>query len=127
MDREVPDGFSEAIALFQETATRVPAYSAFLKDRAIVPAAIRSPEDFLTVPTMEKATYLRAYPFFDLFPDRKIPPAVSASSGSSGKPFYWPRGDEQEESGGKLHERIFRDIFGIAKDEPPLVIVCFSM
>jgi phenylacetate-CoA ligase len=51
---------------------------------------------------------------------------VSASSGSSGKPFYWPRGDEQEIRGGKLHEKIFRDIFNI-KNQRTLVVVCFSM
>lgn len=121
------DGFSEALALFKETALAVPAYALFLKERGIHSDEIRSYADFLTVPAMDKASYLRAYPFADLFPDRKIPPAVSASSGSSGRPFYWPRGDAQEEAGGKMHERIFRDIYGIAKDEPTLVIVCFSM
>ncbi len=126
-ERKTPDGFSEAIAVFREAASAVPAYALFLKEKGIHPDMIRSYDDFLTVPLMDKATYLRAYPFFDLFPGRKIPPAVSASSGSSGKPFYWPRGDDQEEAGGKMHERIFRDIYHIAKDEPTLVIVCFSM
>ncbi len=126
-ESQTPDGFSEALALFREAASSVPAYALFLKEKGINPDEIRSYDDFLTVPLMDKATYLRAYPFFDLFPDRKIPPAVSASSGSSGKPFYWPRGDAQEEVGGRMHEKIFRDIFRIAPDEPTLVIVCFSM
>ncbi len=105
----------------------MPAYRFFLRKRGINPKNIKSYADFIKVPSMDKVNYLRAFDFFDLFPKRQIPPMISASSGSSGKPFYWPRGDWQEEAGGRQHERIFRDIFGVKKNERTLVVICFSM
>ncbi len=120
-------GFKEALKLFKETAKNVPAYRAFLKRHAINPQKINSYGDFLKVPMMDKKNYLRFFDFFDLFPHRKIPYMISASSGSSGKPFYWPRGNEQEEIGGRIHENILKNCFGIKKNERTLVIVCFSM
>ena len=75
---------------------------------------------------MDKTNYLRAYPYEDLFPNRTIPPIVSMSSGSSGTPFYWPRGFAQEDAGGKLHEIVVHDIFKIGTQKT-LVIICFSM
>ena len=122
-----PEGFKEALKLFKETARRVPAYKLFLKKYRLNPERVKSCEDFKKIPATDKDNYLRAYNFFKLFPEGKVPDMVSASSGSSGKPFYWPRGVEQEEVGGKLHERIFGDIFGIKKNERTLIIVCFSM
>src|SRR3989338_6835396 len=122
-----PEGFKQALKLFKETAKRAPSYKSFLKKHGINSAGVKSYGDFLNAPQMDKENYLRAYKFFSLFPDSKIPPMVSASSGSSGRPSYWPRGEEQEEEGGRLHERIFRDIFGIKKNERTLIIVCFSM
>lgn len=127
MIQKNPDGFKEALKLFKESAQSVPAYKSFLKKYKISPARIKSYADFLNILPTDKNNYLRAFDFADLFPDEKIPAMISASSGSSGKPFYWPRGDEQEEVGGKLHERIFSDIFGIKKEERTLVVVCFSM
>ena len=122
-----PEGFYEALKLFKESARKVPAYKSFLKKRGINPERVRSYQDFKKIPATDKDNYLKAHGFFKLFPESKIPDMISASSGSSGKPFYWPRGIEQEEVGGKLHERIFRDIFGVKKNESALVIVCFSM
>ena len=121
-----PDGFKNALTLFQGSARTVPAYRDFLEKNNIKPEKIRTIEDFQQIPPMDKENYLRAYPYRDLFPNRIIPPVVSMSSGSSGMPFYWPRGDEQEENGGRMHEVIFRDILRIGS-ERTLVIVCFSM
>lgn len=121
------EGFMEALKLFRESARIVPAYKAFLKKHKINSARIKTYVDFLKIPLTDKENYLRAFDFVDLFPAKKIPPMISASSGSSGKPFYWPRGEKQEEAGGRLHERILRDIFGVKKAEKTLVIVCFSM
>ncbi|MEK7566898.1 MAG: hypothetical protein AAB527_02075 [Patescibacteria group bacterium] len=127
MVQKNPDGFQEALKLFKESAQTTPAYKSFLKKHKINPARVKSYSDFLKIPLTDKNNYLRAFDFTWLFPDKKIPAMISASSGSSGKPFYWPRGGQQEDVGGRLHERIFRDIFGIKKEERTLVIVCFSM
>lgn len=115
-----------ALSLFKWTADNVPAYKKFLHDHKINVDKIRTAEDFLTLPAMDKANYLRYYPFVELFPREKIPYMISASSGSSGKPFYWPRGREQELEAADVHKKIFKDIFGIGKKRV-LVVICFSM
>lgn len=113
--------------VFFTTLRDVPAYKKFLQKNSVNPKQIKSLEEFTkNVPVMDKENYLRAYPFVELVKGGVVPPMVSASSGSSGKPFYWPRGDEQEIRGGQLHEKIFRDILDI-KGQRTLVIVCFSM
>ncbi|MDQ5931240.1 MAG: hypothetical protein QG674_406 [Patescibacteria group bacterium] len=113
--------------VFFKTVRNVPAYQKFIQKNNVNLSKIRNLDDFTThVPVMEKDNYLRVYPFTELVKKGVVPPMVSASSGSSGKPFYWPRGDEQEINGGKLHEKIFRDIFKI-KGQRTLVVVCFSM
>ncbi|MFI5205605.1 MAG: phenylacetate--CoA ligase family protein, partial [Candidatus Paceibacterales bacterium] len=88
---------------------------------------VNSQEEFERIPIMEKKNYLYRYPIQQFFPKGKIAPVIYASSGSSGQPTFWFRGDDQEETGGKFHEKIFTDIFGIKKEEPTLVIICFAM
>ncbi|MDO8655391.1 MAG: hypothetical protein Q7R48_03165 [bacterium] len=120
-------GFKKALAVFKEAATEVPAYKAMLRKYKVNPRSIRTLKDFQKLPCMDKKGYIYKYPLEDLFPGRRIPAMAYASSGSSGKPTFWFRGDEQEHAGGDLHERIFKDVFGIKKDETTLVIVCFAM
>ncbi len=117
----------KALKFFRWSAVHIPAYKRFLKKRGVSSKAIHSTADFSKVPVMDKANYLRAYPYKELFRNGEIPPFLSMSSGSSGKPFYWPRSIEQEKRGGYIHEIIFRDIFGITKKERTLVIIGFSM
>lgn len=126
MSNPIQPGFKRALELFHWTATTVPAYQDFLKRHQINHEKIQNPDDFKKVPYVDKNNYLRAYPFADLFPERKIPPMVSVSSGSSGEPFYWPRGEEQETEGGQIHNNIFRHIFGVS-GKRTLVVICFSM
>lgn len=116
----------KALSLFKWTAGNVLAYKKFLHDHKIDIDKIRTLKDFLTVPAMDKENYLRHYPFLELFPNKQIPYMISASSGSSGKPFYWPRGHEQELEAVEVHKKIFTEIFGIGKKRV-LVVICFSM
>ncbi|MBI2450751.1 MAG: phenylacetate--CoA ligase family protein [Parcubacteria group bacterium] len=116
----------KVLKLFHQAAKDIPAYQVFLKKHKIKSRKIKAWKDFQKIPLMDKKNYLRVYPYVDLFPKKKIPPIISMSSGSSGKPFYWPRGFDQEERGGKIHEIIFRNIFKIGSKRT-LVIVCFSM
>ncbi len=120
-------GFSKARALFQKTARDVVAYRRFLDAHRIRPSRIRTFEDWKKIPPMGKKEYLYKYPLQELFPKGKIPPMVYASSGSSGHPTFWFRGDEQERAGASIHEKIFHETFGIEKSESTLVVICFSM
>lgn len=116
-----------ALKVFRSAVKNVPAYRSVLKNHNIDPAKIKTPEDFKTLPVIDKKSYIYKYPLADLFPNKIISPMAYASSGSSGKPTFWFRGDEQEEMGGELHEIIFNKIFKIKKHEPTLVVICFAM
>jgi len=113
--------------LFHKTASTVLAYKKFLKKHKINPLKIKTLKDFTKLPIINKNNYYQKYNLKDFFPKRKNPSMAYASSGSSGKPTFWFREDEQEQSGGEIHEIIFRDIFNITKKESTLVVVCFSM
>ena len=119
---------ANAIAIFQEAAKRVPAYKDFLKKHKINPSKIKTIEDFKTLPLVDKKNYLTKYPLpmlcwdGDMFSNQ----IISVSSGSTGEPFFWPRGAQQDIEGAEMHEQIYRDIFQ-ADQKSTLVVVCFSM
>lgn len=120
-------GASQALQLFHGVARSVPAYQKFLKKNRVNLKDIKSIEDFYKLPIITKNNYLRANNLEDLFPAKKIPPTGYASSGSSGYPTFWFRGDDQEKIGGDIHERIIKNVFKIKKEDSTLVVICFSM
>src|SRR3989344_769537 len=106
-------GAKSALVLFQRAAKEVPAYRDFLTQHGVHPKKIKTVDDFVHVPVMQKADYLRQYPMKDLvFPGA---PAnlhtLSASSGSTGKPYLWPRGEVHELEGALIHETILSLFF----------------
>lgn len=122
-------GERQALKTFRLAAARVPAYQDFLKKNNVDPAKILTIDDFKNhVPVTDKENYLRAYPLASLCVDGALhkSPMISVSSGSSGKPFFWPRGDHLDREGALVHELIFRAAFEIHK-KSTLVIVGFSM
>lgn len=122
-------GEKRALRLFHRVAREIPAYRDFLRKHGVDHAKIKTARDFRGVPPVDKKNYLRAYPLQDLvFPKESRRHYIfSASSGSTGKPFLWPRGATQELEGALIHELIFSEIFGIPKDTPTLCAVTFSM
>lgn len=77
---------------------------------------------------IDKKNYLSHYKFSDLIPEGSFVNAsvISVSSGSSGKPFFWPRGDYLELETTIIHELLFKDVFKIDKYST-LVINAYSM
>lgn len=120
--------FKLALATFHEAAKRVPAYKDFLKKNHIDPSKIRTPEDFATVPPVTKENYLKQYPLKDLLWDGKTDDVriISMSSGSSGQPFYWPRGNQAGADSAFFHELMFNQHFN-TKEKETLVIIAFAM
>lgn len=116
----------KALEVFEYAVKHVPAYKQFLKEYKINPKKIIKTGNFNNIPITDKNNYLQAFNPLSLVPKGKFPPMVSASSGSSGKPYYWPREDEHEIQGGQLHKIIIEDIFKLQKKRT-LAIVCFSM
>lgn len=126
-DREA-EGAARALALFHAAARRVPAYRDFLARQGCDPARIQTPAAFAQVPVMDKRNYLTQYPLPDLCWDGNLSALhmISVSSGSTGKPFFWPRGIEQELATSISFEEIYRHTFR-AHERKTLVVVCFAM
>src|SRR5690349_4861961 len=118
-----------ALNLFYQTAKEVPAYGDFLQKHGVHYKKIKTIEDFgKYVPVTNKQNYISQYPLHMLSPkgDLFSNQVIAASSGTTGLPFFWPRGPIQDAEGIELHEKIYRDIFQANKLKT-LVVVCFSM
>jgi len=121
-------GFQRALALFKQASTNVPAYKAFLKSHGVDPGKINTPADFSHVPIVTKENYLKKYPLRDLMWQRRVSDArmISASSGSSGQPFFWPRGNQSVEDSVVILDELLDRTFS-TKTKETLCINAFAM
>lgn len=122
-------GEDKALSLFHETATRVPAYKEFLRKEKVDHIKIHTVDDFKRyVPIIDKENYISQYPLVDLCLDGSLSKnrIISGSSGSSGVPFFWPRGRDQDQEGmamfGEIYDRIFE-----MDQKSTLLVICYSM
>lgn len=117
-----------ALSLFHAVAVRVPAYKDFLRRNKIDSGKIKNFQDFQLVPPINKKEYLRAYPLKDLLWDGTLQNqfVFSATSGSTGEPFYFPRNYELDWESSLVHEMFLRNSsHGVIR--PTLVLICFGM
>ena len=122
-------GQKMALDLFHEMAKRVPAYRDFLKKNDIKPASISTFRDFQNIPTIDKDNYLRKYALDKLSWDGKLTSSwaiYSSTSGSSGKPFYFPRDDYEDWEYSALAELYLLNHYDIDK-KTTLYINGFAM
>ncbi len=122
-------GEDMALELFHEMSQRVPAYKDFLKRHLYNPASVKTIQDFKKILPIDKDNYLRKYPLKDLCWDGELPEkswVISATSGSTGEPFYFPRTDIQDEYYALTAELYLRSNFGIDK-KTTLYIDAFAM
>ncbi|MBD2387052.1 phenylacetate--CoA ligase family protein [Cylindrospermum sp. FACHB-282] len=119
---------SAVMALFQDVAANVPAYKAFLAEREINPHAIQTLEDFQTLPAIAKENYISRYPLADLcrYGQLETCDMIAASSGSTGKPTFWPRFFTDELQIATRFEQIFHDSF-YADTRRTLAVICFTL
>lgn len=114
--------------LFRRCAEEVPAYSRFLAERQIDPADINTYQKFRELPLMGKSDYMQEYPL----PERCLggtlagADRVAVSSGSTGKPTFWPRSAVYEVEVALRFEQVFYDSFR-AHERSTLAIVCFAL
>ncbi|HET6746950.1 MAG TPA: hypothetical protein VFH06_02490 [Candidatus Saccharimonadales bacterium] len=122
-------GEKRALALFHETAQKVPAYKDFLAKEKVDHKKIKTIADFKAyVPIVDKKNYLSQYPLKDLCFEGDLfsNHIVSVSSGSSGVPTFWPRGTYQDIEGSEMFGEIYDNSFAM-QTKKTLAVVCFSM
>lgn len=118
----------EALSLFHEVATDVPAYREFLAAAGIDPTSITTPAAFSRLPVTTKQNYHSAFPLASLCRGGTLDASdfVAVSSGSTGKPTFWPRSQRDELGTSFRFEQVLGDGFNLKKTRT-LGIVCFSL
>ncbi len=113
-----------AFSLFQKASKDVPAYSDFLKSNGIKLGDIKTFRDFNKLPIITKKNYLEKYKYNELNWDGVFDTLhmVSVSSGSTGKPYLWPRGLSLERETSLEYEIILKKIFKADKKRTLFVI-----
>lgn len=121
-------GEQKALETFQTAAKAVPAYRDFLKKNKVNPEKIKTYEDFKKVPLTTKDNYFRNYQLEKLVMGGDLSKAtvIHSSSGSTGKPLYWPKLPIQDVNTYKGVELLYVNYFNIDKVKT-LLINCFSM
>lgn len=123
------DARNKAIELAREVMQQVPAYQDLLRSTmgAELPD-ISNVAQFQQLPLLTKTNYLRAYELPQLCRGGDLARCdfIAASSGSTGKPTFWPRTMRLEVSVATSFEQIFRDSFNAARHKT-LAVVCFAL
>ena len=122
------DAEQAVLELCQEVAATVPAYKAFLEEQQIDPELIETFEDFQSLPLLTKTNYIQNYPLPCLCRHGQLENCdlVAVSSGSTGKPTFWPRFLSDEFQIATRFEQIFYHSFQADK-RTTLAIVCFTL
>jgi phenylacetate-CoA ligase len=127
-ERADADPMPALLELFQRAAAGVPAYRAFLRERGVDAASVRSPDDWRRLPLTTKADYFHRHSLPDLCRGGQLPACdmVAVSSGSTGEPTFWPRAVADELAAASRFEQVFRDSFR-ADERSTLAVVCFPL
>ena len=116
------------LKIFKDTVASVPAYRLFLKKNSIDPTKIKNVTDLAKIPVATKDSYLRAFPLANLCKGGKLlhPLVFTATSGSTGEPYYFPRLEKIDREYAVLIE-YYLSQNKMSLEGPTLVIVCFGM
>ncbi|HEY9691303.1 MAG TPA: hypothetical protein V6D15_03820 [Oculatellaceae cyanobacterium] len=119
---------ANAIAHFHSVANTVPAYQSFLKEHGINPESIQTYADFQKLPLITKENYLRCHSLAALCRNGQLETCdmIAVSSGSTGKPTFWPRFFADELQIVTRFEQIFYDSFS-ADTRRTLAVICFTL
>lgn len=122
---------TESRELFHLAAGNVPAYSKFLKKHRVDPKKITTQKDFEQLPSISKKDYLRAHPLSELAwgGDLRVPLVFTSTSGSTGEPFYFPRGYDLSWQYSLIVEEFLKhgNIGTSKKNSSTLVVLGFGM
>jgi len=117
-----------ALILFHSVAAEVPAYRDFLRQEGVDPSRIQTVADFQKLPLLTKQNYMIPSPLPQRCRGGKLHDCemIAVSSGSTGKPLFWPRSLKHELDIAFRFEQIFRDAFQ-ANTRPTLAVICFAL
>lgn len=121
-------GKKRVMELYKFVSENVPAYQKLMKARGIRPEEIQDTESFKRLPVIDKDSYLRKYDYLDLFPNRDLSKATtfSATSGSTGEPFFFPREEAHDEQNEYTGAIFLKNQFEI-DSKSTLAIISFGM
>ena len=119
--------FGNSLKVFQRAAKEVPAYRDFLRSQNFNPLSVKSVSDWQKIPKTSKKNYLRRHPLSQLLRQGGMarPLTWTATSGSTGEPFYFPRDYSLDWQTSLIHEMFLEN--GSNGVSPTLVIDCFGM
>ncbi|HUY62366.1 MAG TPA: hypothetical protein VMV50_01065 [Candidatus Paceibacterota bacterium] len=114
---------------FKYALKNVPAYRSFLERLGFDAGSIRGSKDVERIPPITKANYLRVHPWDTLCVAHALaekPLVLTATSGSTGQPFYIPRMDDTHEAS-MVYHRLFVERSGLDPKKSTLVVIGFGM
>lgn len=116
------------IEMYNEAVRRVPAYRAFLEEKTGGIPHVSTLEEFQELPFVNKADYIMKYPVEELCLDGD--PSCAhlwlRSSGTSRKPFFWPRRYEDERNFPQALGKLFHEYVS-AEVQPTLIVVGLAL
>lgn len=118
-------GRRRAIAVFRRAKKRCPAYAQFIEVQCFSGRVTR--EKFAEIPETTKQNYVKVYSIEERCNDGAIPRAgvvIDESSGSSGAPNNWVRGNSERAGVRRLLEHALAMRF---RDRPVFLINCFAL
>ena len=121
-------GEKMAIKLFNFASKSVPAYKYFLAENKFK-EKVNSIKDFKNIPIIRKSNYLRKLPYEQFFPENALGNAttISATSGSTGEPFYFPRSEVHDAYYEYILELFFVNQFRLSKKKTTLCVLGFGL
>jgi phenylacetate-CoA ligase len=121
-------GEEMALSLFKFCVESVPAYKKMLDKKRFDARGVSDIESFKRIPIITKADYLRKYAYTELFPGGVVPAqtTVSATSGSTGEPFFFPREEVHDQWYASALELLLRNQWQ-AHDRRTLCLIGFGL
>jgi phenylacetate-CoA ligase len=110
---------------------RVPAYRDYIDKRGGLPELHLTPglfPDLSTIPEMDKASYVKAYPIHQRMKGGKLPRKgvmVDESSGSSGTPTSWVRGPVERQIVSQMMRLSYRE--SVDRHRPVFILNAFAL